>query len=276
MTRRARSPGRPAALSRGQVVAAAIEVGLRDLTLQSVADRLGVSISGLYRYVDDRDHLVALAADEIAARFVMPTDHAPNAASYLVGIGHGVRNLALEYDGLGDFFGRTGTHSPNWLRVIERFLNDLVAFGLSAPDAVALGSSVANFATASVERQRHAELNAVDHRLTTSYIEAIPDQFGPGELPLLEQGHQFLADTKPDDYFTWMLESFVDGLLTNVANAPWRSRTAGHATGITEAPTRAGASSAPSCEQVVTDDRHDEGPAFDGQTLQLRGATRRP
>ncbi|MEM9610659.1 MAG: TetR/AcrR family transcriptional regulator [Actinomycetota bacterium] len=226
MPRRSRSPGRPAALSRAQVVAAAIEVGLRDLTLQSVADELGVSISGLYRYVDDRDHLVALAGDEIAARYVMPPGHTDDVASYLVGIGHGVRSLALEYDGLGDFFGRTGTHSPNWLRTIEGFVRELTAFGISAPDAVALGSSVANFTTASVERQRRAELDAALGRSTPGRVETVPVGVDPSELPLLRRGQYALAGMSADDYFTWMLESFVDGLLTNLGDAPWRSRDA--------------------------------------------------
>ncbi|MEM9515717.1 MAG: TetR/AcrR family transcriptional regulator C-terminal domain-containing protein [Actinomycetota bacterium] len=223
MPRQARPPGRPPGLSRAEVVAAAIDVGPQDLTLQSVADRLNVSVSGLYRYVHNRDHLVALAADEIAARFVMPTT-ASDAASYLIGIGHGVRHLALEYDGLGDFFGRTGTHSPNWLQTIEQFIQALVGFGLSTPDAVALGTSVARFATSSVERQRRAEHDAVDGTsLADQYDAAIPPQFGPTDLSLLRQGQQVLSHMDTDEYFTWMLESFVSGLLANVTNAPWRS-----------------------------------------------------
>ncbi|MEM9132258.1 MAG: TetR/AcrR family transcriptional regulator C-terminal domain-containing protein [Actinomycetota bacterium] len=237
MPKGARPVGRPPALSRAEVVAAAIDVGLRDLTLQSVADRLDVSVSGLYRYVDHRDHLVELAGDEIASRFVMPTDDAVDAASYLIGIGHGVRNLALEYDGLGDFFGRTGTRSPNWLRTIERFIHTLVGFGHSAPDAVALGTSVANFATASVERQRRAELDAVEGKpLAEQYEEAIPTQFDPADLPLLRQGQYFLAAMQADDYFAWILESFVEGLLANVANAPWRSPDYGSAAGAADDP----------------------------------------
>ncbi|MEM9654875.1 MAG: TetR/AcrR family transcriptional regulator C-terminal domain-containing protein [Actinomycetota bacterium] len=235
MPERSRSAGRPPALSRAEVVAAAIEVGLRDLTLQSVADRLEVSVSGLYRYVESRDHLVLLAADEIAGRFVMPTDDPSDAASYLIGIGHGVRNLALEYDGLGDFFGRTGTRSPNWLRAIEQFIHNLVGFGLSTPEAVALGTSVARFATSSVERQRRAELDAEEAKRPGGPRNgAIPNQFGPTDLPLLQQGQQGLVDMKTDDYFAWMLESFVDGLLVNLSNAPWRSTAGEPATGTDE------------------------------------------
>lgn len=45
------------------MVAAAVEVGIENLTMAAVAHRLGTSHQALYRWVRDRDELVALVAD---------------------------------------------------------------------------------------------------------------------------------------------------------------------------------------------------------------------
>lgn len=63
-----RPVGRPPRLSRDQVVAAALEVGIENLTMTAVADRLATSHQALYRWVRDRDELVALVADAYVQR----------------------------------------------------------------------------------------------------------------------------------------------------------------------------------------------------------------
>lgn len=58
MTGRAR--GRPPRISRDQIVAAARGLASRDLTMQAVADTLGVSRKALHYYVGDREGLLSL------------------------------------------------------------------------------------------------------------------------------------------------------------------------------------------------------------------------
>ena len=64
--------GRPARISREAIAEAANEIGLADLTLRAVADRLGVSIASLYHHVDGKDDLLRLAAEYGAARRQVP------------------------------------------------------------------------------------------------------------------------------------------------------------------------------------------------------------
>ena len=52
-----RKPGRPRALTVDVIAAAALEDGIATFSMPSVARRLGVAHSGLYRYVTDRDDL---------------------------------------------------------------------------------------------------------------------------------------------------------------------------------------------------------------------------
>jgi AcrR family transcriptional regulator len=70
----ARSVGRPRRVTRSMIAHAAYEVGLQDLTMRAVADRLGVSTTSLYYHVRDRDDLMRLVADYSAAQLVLPQD----------------------------------------------------------------------------------------------------------------------------------------------------------------------------------------------------------
>ncbi|MGW9112853.1 TetR/AcrR family transcriptional regulator [Microbacterium sp. NPDC055683] len=62
-----RRVGRPAQITREQVVAAAVSVGIDQLSMVSVAESLGVKHSSLYNHVAGRDEMLALAVDRIFA-----------------------------------------------------------------------------------------------------------------------------------------------------------------------------------------------------------------
>ena len=68
MERRAGRVGRPARVSRRLIAEAALEVGLSTLTLTSLANRLGVDHSTLYRHVASRDDIVAAHAEGTVQR----------------------------------------------------------------------------------------------------------------------------------------------------------------------------------------------------------------
>lgn len=78
-----RRVGRPARIDRAQIAAAASEIGLDDLTLRAVADRLGVSITGLYHHIEDKDDLMRLAAEHTANRVATPEDRGQHWAVWL-------------------------------------------------------------------------------------------------------------------------------------------------------------------------------------------------
>lgn len=71
---RGRGPGRPPRIDRAAIARAAGEIPLEELTLRSVAERLDVSVPGLYHYVSGRDDLLRLAAEQSALRMTLPTD----------------------------------------------------------------------------------------------------------------------------------------------------------------------------------------------------------
>ena len=63
-----RRVGRPRRLTLEQVIEAVIDIGLDQVDMMSVAQRLGIGVATLYGYVDDREHLVRLVSDRLAHR----------------------------------------------------------------------------------------------------------------------------------------------------------------------------------------------------------------
>ena len=66
------------------IAVAAQDVGLADLTMKAVADRLGVSVASLYHHVDGKEDLLRLAAEHSAARVRRPADHGQHWALWLL------------------------------------------------------------------------------------------------------------------------------------------------------------------------------------------------
>jgi len=78
-----RPVGRPRRLSLEDVLDAGIAVGLENLTMAAVAERLGVRVTVLYNYVANRDELVRLASARVAHAHPFPTDNGQHWAIYV-------------------------------------------------------------------------------------------------------------------------------------------------------------------------------------------------
>ena len=57
-----RGVGRPRRLTLDQLLDTALDMGLAELSMKDLASRLEVGIATLYRYVDNREALIRLAA----------------------------------------------------------------------------------------------------------------------------------------------------------------------------------------------------------------------
>jgi AcrR family transcriptional regulator len=92
--------GRPPRIDRAAIARAAGEIPLSDLSLRSVADRLGVSVPGLYHYVQGRDELFALAAEQSVRRLPLPADRDQHWAVWLYEWAGYIRSAFLSDPGL--------------------------------------------------------------------------------------------------------------------------------------------------------------------------------
>ena len=66
------------------IARAAHEVGLEHVTMKAVAERLGVSVPGLYHHVEGREDLMRLAAEYSASQIEVPVDHGQHWAEWLL------------------------------------------------------------------------------------------------------------------------------------------------------------------------------------------------
>ena len=112
----ARRLGRPPRIDRAAIARAAGEIPLAELTLRSVAERLGVSVPGLYHYVSGREDLIRLAAEQSALRMTMPVDHGQHWAVWL-----------YEW---ADYNRRAFSHDPE---LLKHFIDGAVGPELTAP-----------------------------------------------------------------------------------------------------------------------------------------------
>lgn len=141
-------PGRPARLSREAIVAAALEIDLAELSMHGLARRLGVSHGALYRWVANREALVALVSDVVLERM---TPHEGPAdgdwRAWLAELGRSIRRVLLEAPGHAHRLVGPHDHPAAYDRLQERVVAVLVAdAGLEPDDAVqywyAFGTSV--------------------------------------------------------------------------------------------------------------------------------------
>ena len=87
---------------------------LEEITLKSVAERLGVSVPSLYHYVSGRADLLRLAAEESAVRMTLPRDHGQHWAVWCYEWADYVRRAFVADPALlGEFL--NGAFGPEWM-----------------------------------------------------------------------------------------------------------------------------------------------------------------
>ncbi|HEX4895118.1 MAG TPA: helix-turn-helix domain-containing protein [Solimonas sp.] len=130
--------GRPPRVSHQAIIAAALELGLEQVSLKQIADHLGVAQATLYRHVRNRDELLRLAAFELTLSRRLP--NAQNA--------HWSELAARYAETLAEAFvtqpqlisellkGSLGPHAE--VDVLEQFLEALAPHGFSGEEGVAL------------------------------------------------------------------------------------------------------------------------------------------
>lgn len=144
-----RAVGRPSVVSLDTILDAATEIGLGEVTLRRVAQKLGVGAATLYRHVSGRDELVRLAAFRLALAQRQPAASDAEAAHW--------SHVVLAYaDSLRDVFlgepqlinellaGRLGPEAE--VVFLEPFLQRLSDCGVPVSEGMRLHNAVAMLA----------------------------------------------------------------------------------------------------------------------------------
>lgn len=182
-----RRTGRPPRLDRDMIAKAAGEIGLGKVTMRSVADRLGVSIPGLYHYVSGRDDLLRLAAEQLTLRIAVPEDDSQHWAVWLYQWAEHVHAaFGAEPDILKQFMhGSMATElMVDHLEIVVGFL---VGRGFTAPAAFAAYNSLTSCAIgAAVGDIREHDVRLAGHPTPQEHARLVAER-GPEQLPNLAE-----------------------------------------------------------------------------------------
>jgi len=157
-----RKPGRPRALTVDVIAAAALDDGIATFSMPSVARRLGVAHSGLYRYVTDRDDLLVQALDKAFMSTPWPEAGLPW-EELLREIGDSVWRACDAHPGLDRASQMAPQPSPallakmgDWICSLndQHFLTDDAAIAVEFVIALALDSSAQMARLARMERSQ--------------------------------------------------------------------------------------------------------------------------
>lgn len=218
-------------LSRQLIINEAIEAidqdGLNALTMRSLGGRLGVEAMALYRYVNGREELLEAVVDDLVDRIeVTPDDGGetvPGWQAILQLLAHSVRAIAVAHPKVFPLVATRHPAAP-WLRpplrslrIVDEFLNGLIARGFSDSQAVEAYRIFTSFLLG------HLLLEAAVHGATTGPVEepldegeaAVPAPGGSLDVtdyPTLLRTADLLAEDHTEAEFEAALEALLDRL----------------------------------------------------------------
>jgi len=194
--------GRPPRVTTDQIAEAALEIGLDQATVRSVAEHLGMSVPGLRYYVRTREELLAMAAAHGLGELPLPPDDGQPWAEWLVAYSRFVHDALVAQP---ELVGQILAGTVNTLRMtqhLERFFAVLVARGFTvdeAYDAYRWTTAATVGAAANTIGQR-ATIKA-GHPLQKDLTLAVK-ALGPDSVPLVDELIRRSALTEPDPFDT--------------------------------------------------------------------------
>jgi AcrR family transcriptional regulator len=214
MTETRPTRGRPPRISRDQIVEAARSVAATRLTMQAVADALGVSRKALHYYVGDREGLLTLVVldlfDQQLNRVELPSDGDWRAvlSAYAVAFRDGLIKVGT----VTDFAQLRGVGVEAALALAERVLDALLTAGLD-PDSARYGLTAASNIAQSAAHIIVAQTAAGEHRhraQTSAALQREPQDTYPALRRVLasadSQGHD------AERQFEFELQLLIAGL----------------------------------------------------------------
>lgn len=217
--RKTERPSKRRPLDQAQVVRAALvlldEVGLDNLTMRRLAERLGVKAASLYRHVRNKNELLVLLGDEISGE-IPPVRPSGTWRNQLTEMAWNARRGLLAHRDAARLLAVTPPFGPRRLRHIESLLRILRAAGLGGRDAVRAAYHCNNFVTefvadearftayASTPRSSRRKIFAEARR----HFKSLPAD----EYPTLVELADDLSEDDPDGLFKFGLQIWLRGL----------------------------------------------------------------
>ncbi len=184
------------------IATAAQDVGLGELTMKAVADRLGVSVASLYHYVDGKDDLLRLAAEHSAATVPKPTDHGQHWALWLLEWAIHNRDSFIAEPGLLNQYIAGAISADAIAENVNAILGLLVRQGFSIRDAQGAYELVSSCAIGAAVQALREDNAAPAGPRAFAQQQAVLLHRDPAELPYLRLLIAEMSDDPPPSFWS--------------------------------------------------------------------------
>jgi AcrR family transcriptional regulator len=207
-----RPVGRPARVDLQAIFSAALELGLDQVTMKAVADRLGVGVSTLYQYVENRSELVRLAALRQALMRHPPANSGQHWAELAVQYAHELLNTLINEPQLIVELIRGGLGPQLEADVLESFLEAMQAHGFSADDGIRLYRSIGMVTLGGAVGALNVSSSRTNGAPHPQEVRRLLAERGPEQLPLIRSA---VEEYQREDTQIWLMA--LHELLAGVA-----------------------------------------------------------
>ncbi|GAA2464131.1 TetR family transcriptional regulator [Actinocorallia cavernae] len=204
----ARTGGRPRQIEPADIVRVGRELGLRNLSLNAVAARLGVSSAALYRHVDGRWGLERLVGESLLAELDLRDDPSDGPVPHLLSIALQLRAFMLRHPGLTGYVQTLFPRGEGGRRLLATAAESLTLRGYSTEAGIVLSAAVASVvigytATEETQRERAEELDAQRRGVEQALLADAR----------LGAAHRALPTITPDEYVRMWLGAAIRGFV---------------------------------------------------------------
>jgi TetR/AcrR family tetracycline transcriptional repressor len=214
-------------LDQPQVVQAALklldEVGLDELTMRRLAERLGVKAAALYRHVRSKEELLGLLGDEISAAIPLPRGTG-DWREQLTEMAWNVRRGLLVHRDAARVLASTPPGGPRRLRHVEAVLRVLCSTGLSDRDVIRaayhLNNLVTEFVADESRMAAYAKAPGSSRRKLLAEARRQFKRLPTDEYPTIVALADRLTESDQDALFQFGIDLCLHGIATLTKQTP--------------------------------------------------------
>ena len=207
-----RRRGRPPAIDRAGIVAAARALGVQNLTMQAVADALGVSDAALYHHFRNREALIAALVEETVRDAPFPEDRGQGWRAWMAEFAESLRDVLADHPGSAGFAATSGPTNPEQIKLVSRAVGVLTRSGFDEREAAMIYSLVTSFVISSVQaEERRSQAREAHSDIASRFAEAIAGM-REAEVGALRKVAETWADASGEDRFRYGLNAILRGV----------------------------------------------------------------
>jgi AcrR family transcriptional regulator len=205
--------GRPPLIAVDDVLRVGRELGMRRLSINAVAARIGVSATALYRHVENRWALERLVGESLLAELELREDPEADTERHLLSFGLQLQDFTAEHPGLASYLQVLFPRGDAGARLLAAEVEALGRRGYSADAAMVLSSAVATLAISLAAREESNTYATGGNQASAFAAErdAVADRLA-GDAQL-GAAHAGLPEISSAEFVRLLLAASIRGLL---------------------------------------------------------------